>query len=340
MYARQRMRLPASPVMMFLAAAATLAAPAAADAVVVNRVAATVNGRPVTSAEVRAALEPTLRELLVLYPRQGPQFVAELVKAKKAVLQELIERELVLSECDSKGLIIPAKLVDDEINRRILMHFNGDRDAFLDMLRKSGQTFAEYRQNTTKEVTVQMMRSTRYERGVPPTPDEVRREYARMGSDLRDTTKDEIVFEKILIVIQNPAVTGESVDEQFKRAENLRDRIKSGELSFADAAVSYSSDGQAEKGGRWPKMKRSDLAADFAGVIFNAPVGEVIGPLADPMGFTIVRVVEKKLAPAPPLSNTDVRRQVEQSVTRTKSEARYREWIERLRAGAVIRIYI
>ena len=68
---------------------------------IVNRVAATVNGRPITSAEVRFMMAPYLRELSMLYPRQGPRFNAELLKVKKQVLDELIDRELVLGENDA-----------------------------------------------------------------------------------------------------------------------------------------------------------------------------------------------------------------------------------------------
>ena len=87
------------------AAAGAEGAPAAKGGVV-NRVAATVNGRPITSSEVRARLGPYFRELMMLYPRQGPRFNSELVKAKKAVLSELIDRELVLSEFETKGYML------------------------------------------------------------------------------------------------------------------------------------------------------------------------------------------------------------------------------------------
>lgn len=317
-----------------------MSAAGAADAVVVNRVAATVNGRPITSSEVRAGLAPTIRELLVLYPRQGSQFNAELIKAKKAVIDELIDRELVLSDFESRGYVMKAKFVDDEINRRILMHFNGDRDAFLDMLRKSGMNLHEYRQKVLKDVTVESMRAQKYDRGIPPTPAEIREEYARSGSDLRDITKDRIVYEKILLPVEDPGVCGVSVDGQFAKAQELQKDIVSGKVSFADAAREHSADARASEGGRWPEMQRSDLAPDFAGVVFNAPEGKVIGPLLDPHGFTIVRVVRKRLAPAPSLSNPDVKRQIEDAVRRRKSEQRYREWVERLRDRAVIHVFI
>ena len=96
---------------------------------VVNRIAATVNGRPITASEVRMRLAPYFRELSLLYPQQGPRFNSELVKAKKEVLNELIERELVLSDFETKGYIMKDDNIEQEINRRILVGFNGDRRA-------------------------------------------------------------------------------------------------------------------------------------------------------------------------------------------------------------------
>ncbi len=309
---------------------------------VVNRVAATVNGRPITSSEVRARLSPYMRELMVLYPQQGPRFTAELVKAKKQVLSELIDRELVLSEFESKGYMMPADQVEDEINRRILTQFNGDRAEFLNGLRKSGMTLSEYRESVRKEITVAAMRSSRYERDIPPTPDEIREEYNASKSDYRDITKDSIRYEKIYIpamVEEDPTI---SPEQQFELAREVAQKIEKKQLSFAEAARTYSRDRYAEQGGTWPFIRREDLAVEFANVVFSLEKGKLMGPLMDQggSGFTIVRVLEKKLAPAPSLSRKDVKDMVDDAVRRKKSEKRYREWVERLRERAVIRTFI
>ncbi len=309
---------------------------------IVNRIAATVNGRPITSSEVRARLSPYLRELMVLYPQQGPRFTAELVKAKKQVLSELIDRELVLSEFETKGFQIQDDQVDDEINRRILTQFNGNRTAFLDGLRKSGMSFGEYRDSVRKEITVAAMRSSRYERDIPPTPDEIRAEYEASKADYRDITQDSIRYEKIFIPAydeEDPTVTPE---QQFELARDVAQKIEKKQLSFAEAARTYSRDRYAEEGGRWPYIKRHDLAVEFANVVFSLEEGKLMGPLMDQggAGFTIVRVLGKKLAPAPPLSRKEVKEQVDDAVRRKQSEKRYREWVERLRSRSVIRTFI
>ncbi len=309
---------------------------------VVNRIAATVNGRPITSSEVRARLSPYMHELMILYPQQGPRFDAELVKAKKQVLSELIDRELVLSEFENKGFMMPENQVDEEINRRILMQHNGKREEFLDGLRKSGLTISEYRDSVKKEITVASMRSSRYERDIPPTPDEIRAEYNASKADYRDVRQDSIRYEKIFIpavVEEDPTVTWQ---DQLELAKEIRRKIDMGDMSFAEAAREYSRDMYAEQGGKWPAIKRQDLAVEFANVVFSLPEGKIMGPLMDQggAGFTIVRVLDIKLAPAPPLSRKEVKDQVDDAVRRKQSEKRYREWVDRLRDRAVIRTFI
>lgn len=307
---------------------------------IVNRVAATVNGRPITASEVRARLGPYIRELMMLYPQQGSRFNAELVKAKKEVLKELIERELVLSEFETKGYQMPESAIEEELNRRILAQFNGDRSILLDNLRKSGMTYSEFRESVRKEVTVAAMRSSRYDRGIPPTPDEIRAEYEATKADYRDISKDTIRYDKIFIpsvLSEDPNVTPE---ELLALSLEVKEKIEKGEVSFAEAARQYSHDMYAEDGGKWPSLKREDLAVEFGNIVFSLPLGQVSGPLRDPSGFTIVRVNSKTLAPAPPLSRKEVKEQVDDAVRRKQSEERYRQWIGRLFDKAIIRTFI
>lgn len=307
---------------------------------VVNRIAATVNGRPITSSEVRARLIPYFRELMLLYPRQGPRFNSELVKAKKAVMDDLIERELVLSEFETKGYMMKEDMVEDEISRRVLYQFNGDRDEFLSSLRKSGMTYSEYRDSVRKEITVSSMRSARYERGIPPTPDEIKEEYAATRADYRDIMKDAISYDKIFIPAMDPENPMADPEAQYNLAVGLKEQLEKGSISFADAARQHSRDAHAEDGGRWPELRRSDLAVEFANVVFAAERGQLVGPLLDPAGFTIVKVRSKRLAAATPISDPEVKQKVDDAVRRKKSEKRYRQWIDRLRDKAVIRTFI
>ena len=326
--------------LLLLALLAVPVAQAAPQDGVVNRIAATVNGRPITSSEVRARLAPYFRELMMLYPRQGPRFNSEMVAAKKAVLNDLIERELVLSDFETRGFSIKEDQVEDEINRRILMQYNGNRAEFLDNLRKSGMNYTEYRDSVRKEITVSAMRGMRYERGIPPTPDEIAEEYKETSSEYRDIMRDSITYSKIFIPAVDPDDPMVSPEDRYKQAVRLRENLDAGKISFADAARQYSRDAHAADGGKWPSMRRDELAVEFANVVFAAKPGQLVGPLLDSAGFTIVKVHNKKLAAAPSLSSPEIKQKVDDAVRRKKSERRYRQWVERLRDKAVIRTFI
>ena len=221
-------------------------------------------------------------------------------------------------------------------------HTNSTMSAgeILENLRKSGMNYTEYRDSVRKEITVSAMRGMRYERGIPPTPDEITEEYAATSSEYRDIMHDRITYSKIFIPAADPEDPMVSPEERYKLAVRLREELDAGRISFAAAARQYSRDAQAENGGKWPAMRRDELAVEFANVVFAAKPGQMVGPLLDPAGFTIVKVHQKQLAAAPPLTSPEVKQKVDDAVRRKKSERRYRQWVDRLRDKAVIRTFI
>jgi parvulin-like peptidyl-prolyl isomerase len=184
------------------------------------------------------------------------------------------------------------------------------------------------------------MRGMRYERGIPPTPDEIAEEYKETSSEYRDIMRDSITYSKIFIPAVDPDDPMVSPEDRYKQAVRLRENLDAGKISFADAARQYSRDAHAADGGKWPSMRRDELAVEFANVVFAAKPGQLVGPLLDSAGFTIVKVHNKKLAAAPSLSSPEIKQKVDDAVRRKKSERRYRQWVERLRDKAVIRTFI
>ncbi|WPX39267.1 SurA N-terminal domain-containing protein [Akkermansia sp. N21116] len=312
-------------------------APRAKPARVVNRIAATVNGRPITSSEVSFRLMPIGAQLATQYPRQGAEFNRQLAAAKKAIINDLIDRELVLSEFDSKGAQLKDSYVDQEISRIIRENFNGNRDRFLESLRLSNMTIRNFREVTKRNMVVMAMRASKYDQDIPPTPDEINREYQETKMKFRDITKDHIQFKKIFIPMLGDEHDS-TPDVQLKLAELVAQEIRSGKSSFEEMAKTYSKDGMAENGGVWPMKERSELSPEFAAIIFDTPENQLVGPLIEPTGFTIAVPLKKNLAPAPPLSK--IKDEIDAQVRSKRSNERYKQWIERLRNKAIIKTYI
>lgn len=302
----------------------------------VNGIMGRVNGRIITKNQVGFMLAPIYAQLAAQYPRRGPEFERQFLEAQDKVIQELVDRQLILDEFKRMGASIKPHFIDEEIKKQIRELYNGSEAKFRDELKRSRLTMDGYRDMTRDKLIVQAMRQQKFADAPPPLPNEVAREYAEIKNSLRDTTKDVISFQKIFIPrmdLQNPAATPES---QLTLAEDIHRQLNAGK-DFSELAKTHSKDAFAEQGGVQNDVPRVDLAPEFAAIIFDAPDGKIIGPLEDPQGFTLVKVTQKKLGPSPALQG-EVRQQVEERVRRKKNSVQYERWMEGLRKKAIIDI--
>jgi peptidyl-prolyl cis-trans isomerase SurA len=306
---------------------------AIAEPVEVNGIAAKVNGKVITKNEVSFLLSPIYSQLSTQFPRRGPEFMKQFEEAQQKVLQELIDREIILDEFKKLGAVINDTTIEAEIKNQIQQLYNGDEKKFREELKKSRLTMEGYREMTREKMVVQAMRAQQFSDAPPALPNEVQREYDKVRESLRDITKDKITFQKIFIPssdAENPVATPES---RLAFAEELADKINKG-TDFAETAKDHSKDAFAAEGGLQENVPRTDLAPEFAAIIFEAPTNKAVGPLLDPRGFTIIKIISKDLGPEPPLSK--VRPMIEERVTRNKTSAQYERWIEARRKRAMI----
>ncbi len=307
--------------------------PAGAAERVVDRIVATVNGRVITSNEVNFLLAPYAMQLSAKFPRRGAEFTKELMQYREETIKELIDRELILHNFDELGGQIPEQAVDQEINDQIARLYDGNRARFIEELKKSNLTLRSFRDLTRRKLVVQAMRSSKFDRGVAVTPSEARAEYNKVKSEIRDISGDRVTYEKIEVkrIPDNPSLTPE---DQLDLADELKARIEKGE-DFKKLAEEYSVGANAEDGGVWKDLKRSDLAPGFASIVFDAPIGKVVGPLEGPGKYVLIKVLSRKDGPAPPFS--EVREDMENRVKARKSAEPFKRWLDRQRKRAIIR---
>jgi len=307
--------------------------PSNGSPVEVNGIAAKVNGRVITKNQVSFMLAPIYAQLATQFPRRGPEFEKQFNEAKKKVIQELVDRQIILAEFKQLGATIKPFIIDQEIKRQMRELYHGDDAKFRHELKRSRLTMDGYREMTREKMVVQAMRAQQFSDAPPPLPNEIQNEYNEVKSTLRDVTKDVITFRKIFIPAsdaQNPAATPET---QLALAEDLVKQLGQG-AKFEDLARIHSKDAFAQQGGLQENVARTDLAPEFAAIIFDASVGKIVGPLMDPQGFTIVQPLKIDLGPAPSLS--EVREMIEERVRRKKTSAQYERWIEARRKRAMI----
>ena len=311
------------------------APPVPSGPVEVNGIAAKVNGRLITKNQVSFMLAPVYAQLLAQFPRRGPEFERIFKESRDKVLNELIDREIILDEFKQLGASIKPNVINEEMDRQVHELYNGNEAKFLEELRKNRLTMDGYRKMTEEKLVVQAMRAQHVSDAPPPLPNEIQKEYAEIKSTIRDMSKDVISFQKIFI----PRVAGENTlstpETQLALAEDLMKQLNAGK-DFAELAKANSKDAFAETGGTQENVPRTDLSPEFGSILFDVDAGKVVGPLEDPQGFTIVKVIKKDLGPSPSLSDKKVRDMVEERVRRKKTAGEYDRWIQARRKRAMI----
>jgi peptidyl-prolyl cis-trans isomerase SurA len=325
--------LPALAFAFSLAAGQQIEAQNASGPVEVNGIAAKVNGRVITKNQVSFMLAPIYSQLATQFPRRGPEFERQFKEARDRIVQELVDRQIILAEFKQLGATIKPYVIDQEIKRQMRELYNGDDARFREELKRSRLTMEGYREMTKEKMVVQAMRAQQFSDAPPPLPNEISNEYGEIKNSLRDVTKDVITFRKIFIPSSDPRNPLATPDAQLALAEDICKQLGSGK-SFEELARTYSKDAFAEQGGLQESVPRTDLSPEFAAIIFDAPVGKIVGPLVDPQGFTVVQSASIEFGPAPSLG--EVREMIEERVRKKKTSAQYERWIESRRKRAMI----
>ena len=314
---------------------ALLIAPLAAAPVPLLKTAATVNGKMISTREVEQQLAPTISSLLAKYPRRGEKFQQAFAEARDEVLEELIEHKLVLSNLEERKLQIPEYIVKQDVERFIRINFDGNEQEFRKYLQSTRMTRREFEKSQQEKILVQSFKREQFKDVAPATESEIASRFKTRAPDLRDQTEDKITFRKIYIPAinqENPVATQQ---EQLSLAEKLAEEVRGG-ADFASTAEAHSSGAFADKGGLWEDTLRSDLEVGFADIIFEASKDDIVGPLKDRIGFTIVKIV--KISPGPiPALDTEMRERMRREVEMEKRSVRYDEWIKMLKRTAIIR---
>lgn len=301
----------------------------------VNGIAAKVNGRVVTKNEVSFMLAPLYAQLITQFPRRGPEFDKVLKDSRNKIMDELIDREIILDEFKVMGASLKPQVIDEEVTRQVRELYNGDEQKFREELKKNRLTMDGYREMTKEKLVVQAMRAQHFSDAPPPLPNEIQREYNEAKASFRDVTKDKVSFQKIFIPSTDPANSVATPETQLAIAEDVFKQLQDGK-DFTELAKTFSKDAFAETGGVQENIPRTDLSPAFAAIIFEAPEGKILGPLVDQQGFTILKVTKKDLGPSPGLGDPRVRQMIEERVRKKKTAGEYDRWIAAKRKRAMI----
>ena len=305
---------------------------------VLNGLAAVVNGKPITHAEVRKSVRAQEFLLRKQFPAGGPEFEKELSKTKERALQDLIDRELIISEYDrllADGKIGPIKefYIDDALQREIRERADGNRATFLEQLKEAGMTFKLYRELLRKRSIVTAMRAGSTREIRTPTPDERDAFFNKNKDAFRAKSFVKLRTITILKFTGDDTITPE---DQKRLAEEIRQRILKG-ADFTSEAKLYSIDSAADSGGDrgWIDEESPTLNAILAESAFSLKQNQVSEVIDDGRAYYILWAEDTKPGALP--DRSEIEDKINQLVIQEKRKQAVDKWLDGMRKGASIR---
>ena len=282
-----------------------------ADAIVVDRIVATVDGSPITQFE--------LERFIRLNGGADPNAVSEEDRAK--ALELLIGETLVRLESRQLGLSVSREDVDlyiEEIKRG-----NGLDDSTLsEALAQQGFTIETYKVQIAKELLKNQLIMRRIRQDVNVTSGDVQKFYednkdifAKVGS---------VHIRQIFFVL--PPNASETQQQQVASvAQAALQELNSGK-SFASVAKKYSQGPEASDGGSLGWMEKGQMIPQLEQVAFGLQKGQVGPPVRTGAGVHILTVDEIKASEYVPLS--DVEAQITERLYAQAVEERFQDYVE------------
>ena len=304
-----------------------LLAGACAHGVVLDGLAAKVNDAVITVDDVGTAIGDMRRSGASIVKSDDFKVVYS------NTVEFLIERRLILQLAAEKKVNFPEWAVDGRIRDIVKDKFDGDMNKLNAMLTQLKMPLSEWRNMIRDDMIVNAMRQQFVEKYVTATPADMAREYQENRHLYCKEAKT-----SVSVILLKPADPDDKKSPSVStRGEEILARIEKGE-DFADLARKFSADSHAKDGGTWKDVNPEEaFRPEIAKTIAALKVGEV-SKLVDLGGWGFI-VRKDAETGTKELSFAEAYDDIERNVKKRLGKEAYRDWIQRLRAAAFIKIY-
>jgi len=226
-------------------------------------------------------LSTTLQQLMAYYKQMGmdPDELFEEPYVELNAVRSLVDGKVLSYYADKTNIaptkaeieaglqqIIDENITTDEIRQAVIARY-GSIDAYKEIIRQPMTT-----QLTRDKVNAIVSQPTEAQY----------REYFQDNLDTLQDSGNQVKGAHILVDTES-------------LASSLLERIKSGELTFTQAASDFSLDtSNALNGGVLDWFGKGQMVKEFEDAAFSASVGDLIGPVKTDYGYHIIRIDDKK----------------------------------------------
>jgi peptidyl-prolyl cis-trans isomerase SurA len=208
---------------------------------------------------------------------------------RKQVLEKMIIDKLQRQLAEKAGITVSEDMLNSSA-ADIAKRNNMDVDAFRAELESQGISYQSFLDNMRNEIIINQLRGREIGGRIKVTDREV--EHYLETQDKIGEESTQYHLGHILIAVKEGASSAE-IQKSMSKATDLVKKLREGQ-DFSQAAISFSDDANALKGGDLGWRTTSEIPTLFVNDIHQLKQGDVSEPIRSPSGFHIIKMVELK----------------------------------------------
>ena len=255
-----------------------------AQAKMLDRVLVVVNDDIITYGEFERALSSMRTQLASTGEQMPPESVI-----KEKVLEQLVFEKLLQLHAVDTGLKVTDAMMDQAMEN-LAKQNNMTVPQVMAQLKQDGINEDEFKQSVKNQLLVQRVIERDVKQSISVQDSEVDGLLRNIATDQPDRIYN---LSNIQLPVREDASSAE-LEQVRLRAEELRQSIIQGKISFPVAARKYSQAGNASDGGELGWKKADQLPTLFADALKNMQEGGISQPLVSPAGIHLLKLNELK----------------------------------------------
>lgn len=287
--------------------------------------AALVNGAVITKKQ----LDDRLNGLRVMSAQRGqPLTDTQMKQAKKKILNDLINEELLYQYTQTQGMKISDQEVQEYLSQ-VKSRYPGD-DQYKKALSQLGFSEGDLELQIARNLAIRRLIETEIARKISISEKEKKEYYAsnpnRFGRSYQ-------IKARHILIKSNPEDDKAKKAKARKKIEQIRQRVKKGE-DFAALARELSEGPSAVNGGDLGYFGRGQMVPPFEKAAFALDVNEISPVVETRFGYHIIKVEDKKEPGTIPYEEAE--KAIAKQLYMQEMEVRFQRYIKQLKQLAVI----
>jgi peptidyl-prolyl cis-trans isomerase SurA len=299
-------------------------------------VAATVNGRPVSYAELD-------RAMAAQFPNTPAKTNADAIRQLRLeVLRALIDNEIMLQRAEKAGLLASDADVDARFNESKVAY---TQEQFTKFLQQRHMTQAEFKAQIRRELSVQKLFNKEIGSHISISDADVTAFYDA-NKDSFNLAENKVHLAQILVVPTADGTVSNLKNDKAQNDTQARNKIQGIELrlrqgeDFSTLAQNYSEDPvSAPNGGDSGFVPESTLDKanpELRKLILNMTPGQISPVIKTPEGYRIIKLISKEPAGQRQLSDPRVQEEIRQGLFQVREQALRSAFYEVARSEAKV----